>query len=422
MRPFSAPAPNAGSLRSGVCMAAVLLSAIVILPAQPSPAQTYQVLYNFTGGTDGDDATSTLAIDGRGNLYGTTQFGGNASGNQGSGVAFVLKHTNSGWIETPLHTFSGGSTDGANPLNYGGLKFGPDGSLYGTASIGGAVSQQNPSGFGVVFRLRPPLSVCKTVLCPWNSTVLYKFTAGADGSFPNGGVTFDAAGNMYGTTLEGGTDFGVAYQIVSAGGNWTESVISGIGPLPFAGLAADRSGNLYGVNYEGGTGSGSIFQLVPSSSGWTKNVLYIFSSPANGLNPFGGLVLDSTGNVYGTTTFGGTSNGGTVFELSPAGDSWTLTTLHSFPGGGGASSSLTLDAAGNLYGTTESDGVFSLGSVFKLTPAGDSWTFTSLYDFQAGTGGYNPVSGVALDSSGNLYGTTTLGGTHGAGVVWEIVP
>ncbi|MFZ0793132.1 MAG: choice-of-anchor tandem repeat GloVer-containing protein [Candidatus Korobacteraceae bacterium] len=395
---------------------AIVVGLIVAATWVPrAQAQSYNVLYTFSGCTDGNTPTSTLVTDRAGSLYGTTQYGGTACGMAGQGLVFRLKRVGSGWVNTPIHTFVGGSNDGEDPVNYGGLTIGPDGSLYGTAAGGGA------SDVGVVFRLRPPATACVSVLCPWSADILHSFSDSPDGADPFSNVAFDSAGNLYGTTFEGGQEFGVAYELTPSGGGWTEDILYDVGDLIAAGLTFDRAGNLYGVTMEGGLGLGTVFQLTPSGSGWTQNILHTFSGGSDGADPVGGLVLDQAGNFYGTTA-SGANGGGTVFQLSPSGSSWTFTTIYRFSGSDGPFSTLTIDAAGNLYGTTLADGAFEAGSVFKLTPSGGSWAFTDLHDFQSGNGGISPIGGVTLDSAGNLYGTTSAGGVHGAGVVWEIAP
>jgi len=139
-----------------------------------------------------------------------------------------------------------------------------------------------------------------------------------------------------------------------------------------------------------------------------------------------GLIFDQAGNLYGSASSGGSGNGGTVFELMPSNGNWNFNLLYSLSGSGGSRNgplrSLTMDAAGNLYGTTYSDGAYGAGSVFKLKPSNGAWTYTDLYDFTGGDDGANPYGGVTLDANGNLYGTTAFGGASDAGVVWEITP
>jgi uncharacterized repeat protein (TIGR03803 family) len=164
------------------------------------------------------------------------------------------------------------------------------------------------------------------------------------------------------------------------------------------------------------------------SGGCTQNVLYSFQGGSDGGNLIGSLIFDNSGNLYGTTYWGG-EGGGTVFKLTPSGASWTYSLIYNLTGGGGPAASLTMDAAGNLYGTTAADGAYGAGSVFKLTPSNGGWTETDLYDFTGGSDGANPWSNVTFDANGNLYGTTLGGGytggncfPGGCGVVWEFTP
>lgn len=193
----------------------------------------------------------------------------------------------------------------------------------------------------------------------------------------------------------------------------------------------DATGNLYGTTQEGGAhASGTVFELTPSQGGWTETVLYSF---AENYYPEAGLLIDRAGNLYGTTEGGGTSNGGTVFELTPqAGGGWKETLLHSFAGGDGSNpcAGLILDAAGDLYGTTQGGGTHSYGTVFELIPAGGGkWTEKVLYNFTGPRGAY-PYAGLILDAAGNLYGTTFAGGmysscpygTNYCGTVFELTP
>ena len=159
-----------------------------------------------------------------------------------------------------------------------------------------------------------------------------------------------------------------------------------------------------------------------------RNILYTFQNASDGAVPVGGLIFDESGNLYGTASIGGSGKGGTVYQLTPSNGKWTLTVLYSFTGSGGPYAGLTMDVGGNLYGTTSEDGAYGYGNVFKLSPTNGGWTYTSLYDFAGGNDGKNPYSNVVLDGKGNLYGTTTSGGTGsgcaagGCGVVWEITP
>jgi uncharacterized repeat protein (TIGR03803 family) len=269
--------------------------------------------------------------------------------------------------------------------------------------------------------------------------VLFSFTNQKGGS-PEAGLISDGAGNLYGTTYQGGASYdGVVFELrpPAAGKTaWTETVLQSFnvtnGQYPEAGLIADGAGNLYGTTFFGGANSdGEVFELSPPAAGrkaWTETVLFSFNS-TDGLAPFAGLVADGAGNLYGTTPYGGVNGDGVVFELSPpaAGKTaWTETVLQSFNGtdGAGPEGGLIADGAGNLYGTTTGGGANSVGVVFELSPpaAGKTaWTETVLQSLN-GTNGAKPQAGLIADSAGNLYGTTYTGGASNDGVVFELSP
>ena len=260
-------------------------------------------------------------------------------------------------------------------------------------------------GQGTVFQLDPS----------GNLTVLYSF-AGGDGSHPRAALIADAAGNLYGTTINGGTqDAGTVFQLTPSG---TLKLLysftgGGDGALPFAGLIADAAGNLYGTTNGGGaSGQGTVFQL--DSSG-TLNVLYSFTG-GNEASPWAGLIADAAGNLYGSTEGG--DGPGAVFQLMPSG---ALNVLHSFTGRDGAvpHGGLMFDAAGNLYGTTHNGGASGYGTVFQLTPVG---ALNVLYSFTGGSDGAYPEAGLISDMAGNLYGTTYGGGAGGQGTVFQLTP
>jgi uncharacterized repeat protein (TIGR03803 family) len=272
--------------------------------------------------------------------------------------------------------------------------------------------------------------------------VLYSFcswTNCTDGRQPQAGLIFDAAGNLYGTTAFGGyyglqTGYGTLFELTPAGGgSWTEQVVHNFnhdftdGDEPYAGLIVDAAGNLYGTTSGGGTiGYGTVFELTPTGGGTWTEVLHSFGDGTDGLYPWAGLIFDAAGNLYGTTSEGGTYDGGTVFELTPAaGGGWTEKVLHSFGNGNDGAyphyAGLIFDAAGNLYGTTSGGGTYGGGTVFELTPAGGgSWTETVLHSFGNGTDGAEPYAGLVFDAVGNLYGTTLGGGTYNYGTVFEL--
>ena len=401
-------------------MAITLVLTFILLPA--AHAQTYHVIYNFTGGGDGAYPEAGVTLRG-GNLYGTAYQGG--SHNRGN--VFKLARNGSGWSFSLLYSFTGGA-DGSAPI--AAVVFGRDGTIYGTTEFGG---RNCGVGCGTVFHLRPPVSVCKSALCFWTETPLYQFSGSSDGANPGyGQLTFDQAGNLYGTTIFGGVNArGVVYELTPSGSGWTERAIhtfsgSSDGENPYSSVIFDPAGNLYGTAFQGGAhGYGAVFQLTPSGSGWTEKTLYAFQNLSDGGQPFGGVVLDNAGNLYAATSSGGSGNGGTVYQLIPSGSNWIFSLLYSFATGGylpGPYASLTMDAAGDLYGTTKQDGAHAAGSIFKLTPSGGGWTETDLYDFTGGSDGGVPYGSVVIDASGNLYGTASQGGTHGYGVIWEITP
>jgi len=408
---FPLPMPFAGFAFAALC-------ALAMIASQTARAQTYTVIHTFSG-PDGVAPTSTLVQDRAGSFYGTTEDGGPYSG-----VLFRLRRAGAGWTAAPLVYF-GPLSFGIQPLNYGGLTFGRDGALYGTAFYGGLEDcGQNDNAYcGVVFRARPTATACTTALCAWDYTLMYAFTNIAN---PEGSVVFDAAGNLYGTTESGGI-----YEISPSGGGWTESTIYQLNGNTSAGMVFDSAGNLYGVWSQGtgGQTNGGVFELSPSASGWTETVLYSFTGGSDGSTPLGGLVFDSAGNLYGSTSNGGARGGGTIFELSPSGSQWTFNLLCSLSGSNmsGPQSALTMDSQGNLYGTTYRGGMHGGGSVFKATRTGTNFVCSDLYAFQQGSGGVFPVAGVTLDSQGNLYGTTSNGGNYnacgiGCGVAWKITP
>jgi uncharacterized repeat protein (TIGR03803 family) len=417
------PGEHQSSTRGLSAVAAIRALTIVLMVAigQAGQTQTLQVLHAFTGGQDGATPYAGVTMDGAGNLYGTASSGGSG----GDGTVYQLKHKGSGWVFSPLYSFTGGS-DGANPRAR--VIFGPDGTLYGTTFNGGS------DGQGMVFRLRPFARACTAALCPWMETVLHQFAGSPDdGANPGyGDLIFDDAANIFGTTYRGGAEGdGVIYVLMPAGSGWTESVLHNFGSgnggtHPLSGLVLDNSGNVYGTTVQGGlSGHGTVFQLARSGSGWTESLLYSFDNGSDGSFPVAGLIFDQAGNLYGATSDGGTGGQGTVFELTPANGGWTFSVLYSLvaPPGGfqcGPWGTLVMDGEGNLYGTERCNGASNLGTVFKLTSSGGSWTYTSLHDFTGGNDGKYPYSNVVIDAKGNLYGTASAGGANNQGVVWEI--
>jgi len=292
-------------------------------------------------------------------LYGTTEFGGTACASQ-SGCGTVFKIDASG-VENVLYSFTGGP-DGGIPM--AGLLRDPAGNLYGTTYYGGDLSCNSGTGCGTVFELSST----------GVETVLYSFRGEEDGELPAAGLVRDPAGNFYGTTFLGGAfGSGTVFRLSEAGKERVLYAFSGgaDGSLPLATLVRDRAGNLYGTTQVGGAyGAGTVFEVEATG---IEQVLHSFAGGADGTYPFAGVVIDSAGNLYGTTFSGGGAGlceggCGTVFELSASG---IETILHSFTGhsdGGYPRAALILDATGNLYGTAEIGGVLGYGDVFALKP------------------------------------------------------
>jgi uncharacterized repeat protein (TIGR03803 family) len=340
-----------------------------------------------------------------------TTYGGGA---YGVGTVYQLKHHGSSYLYNQLHAFTGGD-DGAGP--YGGVVFGPEGRLYGTTLGGG--------NNGVVFSLRPPATICRAVSCPWTETVLYSL--GVDGNFGAyyGEVAFDDAGNLYGATAFGGRDSGgTVYEVSQSGGGWTGTVIyTFLGAYdPAHNVIVDSAGNLYGTTIYGGQfGKGLVFELVPNGSGWTEQDLASLGAAGTGGYPICGLIRDSAGNLYGAST--GDNMHASVFELSPTGTGWQLSVLYTWSLSNnalGPNGNLVLDSNGNLYGATYSLGTLGYGNIFKLSPNGSGWTYSDLYDFQNNGDGAYPTGDLSIDSAGNIYGTTS-GDQSGHGTVWKLM-
>jgi uncharacterized repeat protein (TIGR03803 family) len=386
-------------------------------------AQKETVLFNFTGGLNGIAPAAGLIFDAKGNLYGTTEHGGQHD----AGVVFKL--TPSG-VETVSYTFCRQSdcADGAYPL--GGVIVDAKGNLYGTASEGGnSNGNYCDGGCGVVFKLTPS----------GKETALYTFCSTqhcADGAEPYAGLVFDKKGNLYGTTVSGGTacqggtcGYGTVFKVTPWG---EESVLYKFcslrrcrdGASPIAGLVFDSEGNLYGTTVAGGAHEdGTVFKLTPSGK---ETALYSFcrqSGCTDGVEPYAGLVLDKKGNLYGTTIAGGgglcAEGCGVVFKVTPSGKETTLYSFAGYPDGGESVAGLVLDQEGNLYGTTYYDGAYKWGSVFRVTPSGKE---TLSYSFHGYPDGLTPAAGLVFDKKGNLYGTTSAGGDHDYGTVFKLKP
>lgn len=402
---------------SAFAIAFAIVFALTLLTTPAIEAQTFSVLHNFTGGTDGANPYAGVTVGPGGVLYGTAPNGG------GAGTVFRLSRVNSSWVFSPLDEFTANGSDGGNP--YGGVVIGPNGALYGTASAGGSEND------GTVFELRPPAAFCRSVLCYWNQTILHTFTSPPDGGFPLENLTFDPAGDIYGTTEYGGTNnAGAVFGLTPSGGGYTESILHSFGSgtdgqYPLSDVVLDTAGNVYGTTNEGGTGTecnlgcGTVYQLMPSNGGWVENVLVNFDNE-NGGYPYGNLTIDGSGNLYGTTAGGGRNGDGVVFKLAPSGGGFTYSALYSFSSPCGSRGGVAIDAAGNFFGTCWIGGAYGYGWVYELTNCSETCNVVDLHDFSRSDGAA-PYGAPALDANGNLYGTTVIGGPdYDCGVVWEI--
>jgi uncharacterized repeat protein (TIGR03803 family) len=362
-----------------------------------SPSGKETILHNFMGGSDGANPYSGVLLAGGGNLYGTTYQGGASN----AGVVYEISASGK---ETVLYSFSGG-VDGGNP--YSGVIADSAGNLYGTTYNGGAF------GYGTVYKLAPT----------GEETVLHSFTDGADGGNPYAGVIRDSSGNLYGTAVNGGSapfyPGGVVYKLSPAG---QQTVLysfnaDNFGPgQPYAGVILDSAGNRYGAAAGGGEHDGGIVYEISATGAFS--VLHSFDINRGPAMPKGGLARDSSGNLYGTTEECNLTGLGAVYKLEPGGQ---IQVLHTFAGSGDdtykgdMNAGVILDSEGNLYGTTPYGGM--QGMVYKLSPDG---TETTLYNFTPAPGGTNPSTGVTAGSSGDLYGATQFGGASDWGVVYRL--
>jgi uncharacterized repeat protein (TIGR03803 family) len=467
---------SAGNLYSTASGGGAYNSGTVFELSPGSAGWTENILYSFTGSADGLYPASGLAIDANGNLYGTTQYGGDFTCNanngypKGCGVIFELAKTTGGWSQSVLYTFSGTWDSWNGPASQ--LIFDRSGNLFGDSENG--TFELQPAGQGSwtltflpapmigdltldsagnLYGTNPYASVLELVRGQngsWTELQLYVFQQGSDGAYPYGGLVLDSLGNLYGTASQtfdhryGGLVFEVS---PNTQGSWTENVLyrfsSTEGSTPQGALVADSQGNLYGTTFQGGTssaycpdsqafGCGTVFKMTRSPSGsWKSSMIYNFTdTAADGAGPAAGLIIDEAGNLYGTTQYGGKHHNGTVFKLTPQpSGGWTRMTLYSFGAypqdGIWPNSTLVRDAAGNLYGTTPIGGLSgcgldACGTVFRISPTSNgSWIKSTLYMF-TGSLGATPNGGLSFDSAGNLYGTAS--GGDGYGTAFRLSP
>jgi len=420
-------------VRNHGSLIAVIAVALLSVGACVSAAQEI-TLYSFKGSnsSDGSGPECNLIFDAAGNLYGTTSSGGAAGAPfDTNGTAFELVAGTGGtWTEKVLYSFGSATGDGIQSLS--GLVFDASGNLYGTTNLGGAYSG------GTVYELSPGTGGT------WTEKVLYSFGAtSADGTEPRrGSLIFDSKGNLYGTTLLGGGNTvsngggvetaGTVFELSpGTGGVWTEKVLYSFGVTatdaanPVDGLVFDAAGNLYGTTkYGGASNDGTAFELSPGSEGtWTENVIHSFAdNGTDGSIPESGLTFDNQGNLYGTTYGGGInpySGGlGAVFELSPAGGgNWSEQVIYSFNSAVGVGDYPLGGVIFDAAGNlygTASSGLYAYGQVYELSPTASGWKETTLYKFGAAPDGYAPYNGLVFDTQGNLYGTDSTGGAEAA--------
>jgi len=404
----------------------VVVAAMFSLALCAEGAGTYSVVRNFSSKL-GDIPYGGLLMDQAGNLYGANSAGG--TGNWGT-IFELSPNGKGGWTYNEIYD-CGKAVDCSVPV--GSLVMDQAGDLYGVTYFGN-VFELMPSGSGV-----------------WTGRVIHTFGGGSDGSAPSP-VVLDAAGNLYGVNGTGGQDnLGYIFELTSSIGGWSlvhlhdftgsdgaETTNTAGGQV--AGLVWDSVGNLYGTTGLGGSGSkcqggcGLIFELKNESGKWRETVLHNFND-SDGANPDAALTIDAAGNLYGTTTSGGTKGLGVVFKLSESSGKWTGKVLHNFTGthldGAYPNTTLIMDSAGNLYGATESGGAdlqscqvmndFGCGTAFELSPNGAQWKMAILHAFTGRKDGGFP-GGVVRDANGNLFGAAQAGGANAGGVLFKIVP
>jgi uncharacterized repeat protein (TIGR03803 family) len=410
--------------------------------AHAAPNET--VIASFAGGPQGAYPGGGLVLGARGVLYGMLQYGGvTANSNLGKGMVYSLTPLNAAktdWKFSIIYLFGVNANDGFYP--WGSLLVGKDGKLYGTTALGGFCSTYG-DGCGTVFSLSPPAA--GKVL--WSEKVLYRFKGKADGIEPLAGLVQDKAGNLYGTTSQGGfKNYGTVYKLSPPSGNaagWTEQVVFTfnnpvVGANPDSPLLLDQKGNLYGTAPAGGEQSGGVvFRISPTDTlPWTAKILHEFPDDPGPARPEGGVIAGPGGTLYGTTYTKGDCQTyefgcGQVFSLTPSdsGDVWIERKIHSFQAGAEGSfptGRLLIDSSGTLYGTTSAADAFygnNASNVFRLAPpapGSESWTYRILHSFTEPGDGIYPAAGLVPDLSGNLYGTTPIGGANQYGTAFML--
>ena len=413
---------ESAGFRPSLTLTAVLLFLLVVLSGLAYGQHEFRVLHAFGAGGDGAGVWDSVALDKKGNIYGTTSGGGKYA----YGTVFQLSPRAGGsWAELLLLNFKSGDPRGDDPN--GGLVVDASGNVYGSTDAGGA------QGAGTIFKLSPSGH-------RWAFALLYSFGDHDLACCPRGSLILDSGGNLYGTGAS-------AFELSPGREGWTETILheftgnNGDGVGPYAGPIRDTVGNLYGTTLYGGgskecdDGCGTVWELSPPASGryteaLPEHILYRFGFSGNQAFPgVGQLAMDPQGNLYGAVE-GGKYRAGIIYKLSPASPSsssngpWQETILYNFTGGedGGFPEGVILDQAGNLYGICGVGGKYGQGTVFKMSPQTDhSWKYTLLHTFN-GYDGAEPAANLTLGPDGKLYGTAATGGRYGGGVVFQLTP
>jgi uncharacterized repeat protein (TIGR03803 family) len=398
----------------------VTVGFLAMLMAVSASAQQ-KTIFRFNP-TTGFQPANSLISDGEGHLYGVTSIGGNRSCfYKGCGLVFELSSgTGNTWTEKIIYPFVGGSSDGAIPLTD--LIFDGKGNLYGATANPSSVYELTPNANG-----------------KWTERVLYLFP-NQEGYDPGSRLAFDSKGNIYGTLRRGGVSDGEVFELTpQSNGTWKESVLYGFtgsngdGNTPYGGVVLDAKGNIFGTTQIGGASNyGTVYRLSPNGSGgFTETILYNFTGQGDGGYPAAPLTMDAAGNLYGTTSLSNVDTHSTVFELSPTGTRWKETILYTFAGASDGSypSGVVFDAQGNLYGTTQNGGSGcnspGCGTVFKLKPQSSGlWQETIVHQFESSDDGSVSMGNILIDNStGHAYGTTQFGGgRNGYGTVFQVGP
>jgi hypothetical protein len=430
----------------------VLVLMMPMVTASAGAEWKEKVLYSFQGGSDGQTPAGGVVFDKAGNLYGVTNEGGSTCPSPGCGTVFQLApptQKGGSWTESILYGFNG--TEGSIPV--GGAIIDGNGNLYGTTAYGGSgtcLLFGDNVGCGVVYELSPPTKKGGQ----WTYTVLYNFQGGKDGLFPWGDLVFDKNGNLYGATQFGGGkgttcnqyfdgNCGTVFELSppkQKGGAWKEKILHSFaggtdGANPNGGLIFGGHVSIYGTTFSGGGQSchcyGTVFELLPPSKkagDWTEKQLHVFAGGTDGGQPSAGVIFDAMGSLYGVAGGGNASGGGIVFRLTLVSAHWKKTVLQWFSDNdeGPPLGGLIFDSVGNLYGTTT--GGNDQGTVFRLNPPKDEgrdWTLAILHTFTGIPDGIFPDAPLIF-KLGNLYGTTQRGGTGrcsgGCGAVFEVSP